>query len=290
MFELVVGRITIGRGTENSLALPDDRKVSRLHASIEDYGAGWSIRDLGSRNGTYVNGSRLWAERGLRSGDEIRVGGTVLRYESSRAPKHEASVTLPEDWNQGTVTVLFTDAVGSTELRTSRGDDAAHRVLRAQSELIRKKIVMHGGREVKETGDGVMAAFASARRAVTCAADIQRTLHDHKREVSEAELAVRIGVNSGDVSEERGDLFGAAVNAAARVAANAQGGEILVSGVVKQLAGRVPGVSFVDRGWFRLKGFEERWQLFEVAWGSDSDAAAAIEEADTVRWPRRGTS
>jgi pSer/pThr/pTyr-binding forkhead associated (FHA) protein len=93
MVELETGRVTIGRGTENSLPLPDDQRVSRLHASLEDYGAGWSIRDLGSRNGTYVNGSRLLAEQGLRPGDQITIGDTVLRYESSRALL-EARATL----------------------------------------------------------------------------------------------------------------------------------------------------------------------------------------------------
>jgi class 3 adenylate cyclase/tetratricopeptide (TPR) repeat protein len=182
---------------------------------------------------------------------------------------------LPEELTEGTVTVLFTDAVGSTELRTTQGDEAAHRVLRGQDELIRKQIAAHSGREVKGTGDGVLAAFGSARRAVTCAAEIQRALEEQSRQNRDANVAVRIGVNSGEVSEEGGDLFGAAVNAAARVAAKAKGGEILVSGVVKQLAGKVPDVSFVDRGRFRLKGFDERWQLFEVVWQAAGPAIAA---------------
>jgi pSer/pThr/pTyr-binding forkhead associated (FHA) protein len=94
---LGTGRVTIGRGIENTLALSDDLKVSRLHASLDDYGAAWSIEDLGSRNGTYVNGSRLWAKQGLRPGDEIRVGDTVIRYESDLAPEYEASATLLDE-------------------------------------------------------------------------------------------------------------------------------------------------------------------------------------------------
>jgi hypothetical protein len=123
----------------------------------------------------------------------------------------------------------------------------------------------------KGTGDGVMARFASARRAVICAAGIQLALEESNRERGDASVAVRVGVNSGEVNEEADDIFGTAVNAAARVAAKAKGGQILVSGVVKQLAGQVPGISFVDRGRFRLKGFDERWQLFEVIWKREAE-------------------
>ena len=177
-----------------------------------------------------------------------------------------------EPYLHGTVTVLFTDVVRSTELHESRGDNAARRILRTQAELIRAQLIAHGGREVKGLGDGVMAAFASARSAVESAAGIQRALAEHNRTRPEEHVEVRIGINSGDASEEHGDLFGAAVNAAARVAAKAKGGEILVSSVVRELAGQVPDLSFVDRGRFRLKGFEGRRQLFEVAWQRPSDS------------------
>jgi class 3 adenylate cyclase/tetratricopeptide (TPR) repeat protein len=183
---------------------------------------------------------------------------------------------LPEDLTEGTVTVLFTDVEGSTELRARLGDQTAHELLRANEQLIRQEITSHGGRDVKGLGDGVMAAFGSARRAVACAAGIQRALEQHNREHLDENVAVRIGVNSGEVSEEGGDLFGTAVNAAARVAAKAKGGEILVSGVVKQLAGKVPDVLFVDRGRFRLKGFDERWQLFEVGWKREREPIAPV--------------
>jgi DNA-binding transcriptional ArsR family regulator len=73
-------RLTIGKAPSNDVAVGGDRLVSRLHASLERYRAGWCVRDLASRNGTFVNGERIWAERPLRHGDEIRVGKTRLVF------------------------------------------------------------------------------------------------------------------------------------------------------------------------------------------------------------------
>jgi class 3 adenylate cyclase/tetratricopeptide (TPR) repeat protein len=176
--------------------------------------------------------------------------------------------TAGEEILEGTVTVLFTDVQGSTEMRTQRGDEAAGSILRAQEELVRSQVEAHSGREVKGLGDGFLVAFGSARKAVSCAVAIQTAIQKHNRSHPEQQVLVRIGLNSGEVSQEDGDLFGAAVDAAARVTAKAKGGEIMVSGVVKQLAGKVANANFVDRGRFRLKGFDDRWQLFEVCWES----------------------
>jgi hypothetical protein len=73
-------RLTIGRSEDNGLALPQEPLVSRLHAVLERFGPGWCVRDLGSRNGTWVNGERIVGERALRSGDEIRLGSARLRF------------------------------------------------------------------------------------------------------------------------------------------------------------------------------------------------------------------
>jgi class 3 adenylate cyclase/tetratricopeptide (TPR) repeat protein len=193
--------------------------------------------------------------------------------------------TASEEVLEGTVTVLFTDVQGSTEMRNQRGDEAAASILRVGEDLVRGQIEAHSGREVKALGDGFMVAFGSARKAVSCAVAIQKAMHEHNHANPGREVHVRIGLNSGEVSQQEGDLFGAAVNLAARVAAKARGDQILVSGVVKQLAGRVPEAGFVDRGRFRLKGFDERWQLFEVTWehedGHRAAAAAALTPART---------
>src|SRR5437763_1070311 len=169
---------------------------------------------------------------------------------------------LPE----GTVTVLFTDVEGSTELHVVRGDDAAAVMLAARDDLIREQISTHDGVAVKALGDGLMAAFSSARKAVACAVATQRALTDYDSAHPDEPVRVRIGLNTGEVTRREGDLFGAAVSAAARVAAKAQGGQILVPLVVRELAGVMPKVHFANRGRFRLKGFPERWQLFEVVW------------------------
>lgn len=161
--------------------------------------------------------------------------------------------------DEGVVTVMFTDVEGSTELATRLGDAEAQRLLAEEKELVRAEVAKHAGREIDSIGDGFMLAFGSTRRAVSCAIAIQRALDDEP-------LRLRIGLNAGEVIDKAGHPFGGAVNAAARVAGNAKGGEILVSDAVKQLAGTMPGVAFRDRGRFRLKGFPEPWRLHEVLW------------------------
>lgn len=182
---------------------------------------------------------------------------------------------------EGTVTLLFTDVEGSTALTSRSGDAAARALLRSCENLIREQVAKHGGREVKALGDGLMVAFSSARRAVGCAVDIQKALEKESRSSSNG-LRVRMGLNAGEAIHEGDDLFGAAVNAAARIAAAAGGGEILVSEVVKALAGRVPDVDFVERGQVELKGFDESFRLFEVAWKRQTGSLTPFERTPFV--------
>lgn len=180
-----------------------------------------------------------------------------------------------DDLPEGTVTVLFTDIEGSTGLRTRRGDEAAQAIMRAKRDLLRRQVERHSGREVKGLGDGYMVAFSSARRAVDCAAAIQRTTEEHNLNHPDQEIHLRIGLNAGEVLKEEEDLFGAAVNAAARIAARAKGGQVLVSRLVKDLVGPGSDVVFADRGRLALKGLPGRWQLFELAW-REATASASI--------------
>ena len=161
-------------------------------------------------------------------------------------------------------TILFTDVEGSTALTQRLGDAKARAVLRNHERIVREALRAHGGAEVKAMGDGFMASFSSATRALECAVAMQRAFAAHSESAKEP-IRVRIGLNAGEPIAEEADLFGTAVNMAARIAAQAAGGEILASDVVRQLvAGK--GFLFADRGEVELRGFEEPMRLYEVRW------------------------
>ena len=164
----------------------------------------------------------------------------------------------------GLVTILFTDMEGSTALTQRLGDARAREVLREHERMVREALRAHGGSEVKALGDGFMASFSSATRALECAIATQRAFAEHN-ESAEEPIRVRIGLNAGEPIAEAEDLFGTAVNLAARIAAQAAGGEILVANVVRELAAG-KGFLIADRGETALRGFEDPVRLFEVRW------------------------
>jgi len=164
----------------------------------------------------------------------------------------------------GVCTILFTDVEGSTALTQRLGDAKAREVLREHERITRQALRAHGGAEVKAMGDGFMASFSSATRALECAIAMQRAFAACN-ESAEEPISVRIGLNAGEPIAEEEDLFGTAVIVAARVAAHAEGGEILASDVVRQLvAGK--GFLFSDRGDVVLRGFEDPVRLYAVRW------------------------
>jgi class 3 adenylate cyclase len=172
----------------------------------------------------------------------------------------------------GTVhTILFTDVEGSTALTQRLGDAKARDVLRQHERMVREALKAHGGSEVKTMGDGFMASFSSATRALECAIAIQRAFAEHN-DSAEEPIKVRVGLNAGEPIAEDDDLFGTAVNEAARITATAEGGEILVSNVVRELA-KGKDFLFADRGETSLKGFDESVRLFEVRWREEGGGA-----------------
>lgn len=159
-------------------------------------------------------------------------------------------------------TILFTDVESSTQLTETLGDEAARDLLRSHEAVVREALRAHGGTEIKTIGDGFMVSFPSATRAIECAIAIQRALELRKGDLP---VRIRIGLNAGEPVAEGEDLYGSAVNMAARIAGQARGGEILVSDVVRQLvAGK--GFSLADRGPTTLRGFTEPVTIAEVLW------------------------
>jgi len=158
-------------------------------------------------------------------------------------------------------TVLFTDLVGHTEMMSRLGDERGRAVLREHERITRDVLKAHVGTEVKAMGDGFMASFGSVTKAVECAVALQRAFAEREGEP----LSVRVGLNAGEPIEEDGDLFGATVILASRIAAKAEGGEILVADTVRGLCSG-KGFLFADRGEFVAKGFEEPVRVYEVSW------------------------
>jgi DNA-binding NarL/FixJ family response regulator len=192
----------------------------------------------------------------------VRRGEPLLGPEIARRLMRQLSE--PNRALEGTVTILFTDIVGSTDLVERLGDERARAVFRDHDGLLREALGRHAGVEVKHRGDGLMVAFTSARRALRCAVEMQRTLRAWNRDHPDTALGVRIGINTGEVIAEDEDYFGAAVALAARIAAAAGGGQILVSAVSGALAGSEEGWSLVDRGQHSFRGLREPCRVYEV--------------------------
>lgn len=174
-----------------------------------------------------------------------------------------------------TCTILFTDLVGSTQLRTRLGDDDFDVRRRDHDQLLAGAIERQSGEVVKFGGDGVMAVFASAADALSCAVAIQQGVARDRRGDHDA-LEVRVGVSAGDVAEEQGDYHGTPVVEAARLCGVAQGGQVLAADVVRTLAGSRGGHQFAPMGALELKGLQDPLTTWEVAWALDHATEVSV--------------
>jgi adenylate cyclase len=185
-----------------------------------------------------------------------------LDVERTAPPPRAAAVP---DLGDAPVAILFTDMQSSTELTQRLGDTRAQELIRTHNEIVRNALRVNGGSEIKHTGDGIMASFASPSRAIESAIQIQRSFLQHNEERPNAPINVRIGLNAGEPVREQNDLFGQAVQLASRICSQAEPGQILASNVVRELvAGK--GFLFADRGKADLRGFEDPVRLYEVRW------------------------
>ncbi len=305
--------LELGRDCDGLLLM--DPEVSRRHAVLRVEGDALTIEDLGSTNGTSLNGKRLEGAAPIGEADVAQVGsteiravtaaelaagaaevpaargrfatvvsdtdaGAVVRARASqpRTSRQTSIDVVAEAAGQesfdaarlqaegGTVTIVFSDIESSTELAMKLGDTAWFSLLGAHNDIVRRLVREHRGNEVKSQGDGFMLTFPSARAAVRCTSEVQRKLAAHAEEHRGEEIRVRIGIHTGEaISDGGGDLFGRHIIVAARIANLADGGQILASGITKEIAS-TGDFRFGDPRHVSLKGIEGDYTVHEVLW------------------------
>lgn len=237
MSELDVPTLVLHRRNTRAVASRLGRKVAALIPGASFVGL----------EGTSHN---LWDEEPERALAAIgRFLGVDLEVATEAAPD------LP-------IALVFTDLVDSTAITERLGDARARTLMREHDRIIRSACAHFGGTEVKSTGDGFLLSFASVSRALAWAVRVQAALVEHNRDAREP-MHVRIGINAGEPMSADDDLHGAVVNMAARVCAQAEGGQVLVTNVVRELA-TGKGFTFADAGEARLKGFAEPVRLYQL--------------------------
>jgi DNA-binding NarL/FixJ family response regulator len=195
------------------------------------------------------------AVRAAARGDATLSPSVTRRVISAFADDGSPSPSGP-DGDRVLATVMFSDIVSSTERAAAIGDRRWRDVLDRHDEVIRSELERHGGREVKSTGDGVLALFDAPARAIRCAVAIRDAL-------GRDGVEVRVGLHSGEVELRGDDVGGIAVHIGSRVLGSARPGDVVTSSTVRDLVAG-SGIGFDDRGEQELKGVPDRWHLYAV--------------------------
>jgi class 3 adenylate cyclase len=311
--------IEIGRECDGVLLL--DGQASRRHALLTPRGDSVLVEDLGSTNGTLLDGARISSPVVLLPSAIVRVGDTVLQLATSGAPAAAAAATggpsrstivtgtpggaaadapfggpvrgdaagpaairetsidavaravesapppVPAiEGDSGTITIVFSDIESSTQRATSMGDAAWMKVLSAHNEIIKRHVDAWQGTIVKNQGDGFMLTFGGARRALRAMIGVQQDLQQFAEDNPDQGVRVRVGVHTGEVIAEDGDIFGKHVMLAARVGGLAEGGQILLSSLVREIAGARGDLAFGDPAVVALKGIDGEHTVYPLLW------------------------
>jgi len=187
----------------------------------------------------------------------------------------------PKEEPSGPVTVLFTDIAGSTAMTQSLGDAGAQQVVRAHNRIVREALSAHAGKEVKHTGDGIMASFGKTTDSIQASIQMQRETMVHNETNPDLPLHLKIGLNAGEPLAEDNDLFGTVVQLSARIVDKASADQIYVSEIVRGICGG-KDLKFENLGTFPMKGFEEDVTLFEALWRTtDESPEAGADNSET---------
>jgi class 3 adenylate cyclase len=297
-FTLVLDR-RLEFGREGETIVIADSQVSRRHVALQPESDGRAlVCDLDSSNGTTVDGVRVEEPTHVAAGGVVRIGNTTLEIGQADFEARPASYTeiqsqlsdhpptsidlvaesvggevsaqvLGVEHEAGTLTIVFSDIESSTKMAVALGDRAWFDVLQRHHALVSAHVEGHGGRIVKHQGDGYMMCFRSARAALLSSIGIQRDLARSGAADPDRILLVRMGLHTGEVLvDDDGDLFGKHVVVAARIAALAQGGEILVSSLVRQIAEARGDLPFSAPRAVELRGIDGVEMVSSLDWGA----------------------
>jgi len=242
------------------------REVARLRGVLRRQTRGLTRRQRRAKRVKAVVESAV--DTAVRVRDQGVTGLLMSSMEDlarwSQEDRHELVKLAGRD---GMVTILFSDIEDSTTLNERLGDDAWVRLLGSHDRLVHERVNQYGGHVVKSQGDGFMIAFREPADAVRAGIDIQDALSDGAgdRRLRKTPIKVRVGIHCGTAIERDGDLFGKNVAMAARVAAQARGGEILVSDDIRKALRDVEDIVLVEERETELKGLPGVHRLWEVA-------------------------
>ncbi len=251
---------TVGRGADNTIVVQHVQD-SRHHVRIAHDGTGWTVEDLGTKNGTLRNRRLLVGAERLVEGDEFALPELVLTF---RASDETMTVAIRAGGVSATTSFLFADLRDSTRFAGTHGDAAASEVIADYRRIVRAQIARAGGREMTTEGDGFFIVFDSAKRAVECAVAIQRAAAERTRDRPDRPIRVGIGIHAGEPVIQERNYVGLAVNIAARLAQNARAGEILLSDVMRALVKASDVPTMVKRDRISLKGIDEPPDIYAI--------------------------
>jgi class 3 adenylate cyclase/ketosteroid isomerase-like protein len=238
----VVIRATMGGQT---LDIPH-----RLTTVLERRGGGWLFQQI---HLSFANGAQVVGQSFPTNLEAVAdaFGRERVDLQARVAP-------------DGTVTLLFTDVEGSTQMAEQLGDLRWLALLREHNAIVRAQIAQYGGFEVKTIGDAFMVAFGSARRALLCAISIQQEISRYGADHAEHAVRVRIGLHAGEPVREGNDFHGQSVIFASRIAGEASGGEILVSRLLRELTESAGDIRFDAGREVVLKGLTGTHAVYPV--------------------------
>jgi class 3 adenylate cyclase len=284
---LQLGPDPIEIGGDCSGLLLTDAQISRRHIELRRAGDDVIAVDLGSTNGSCVDDVALRGPHRLQPGEVLRIGSSTIRLVVEDRPRPEpnplrtTSIDLVSETvlaGEGdlaalvpapdhTVTIVFSDIEDSTRRAIELGDQMWMNILQIHNAIVRRFVAKHGGREVKTLGDGFMLTFPSARSAILAMTDVQSAVQAYARSKPTEGMSVRVGIHTGEAMPDAGgDLIGHHVILASRIANAARGGEILVSSVVKAIAGSRRDITFGETRNVALKGIDTDQTVHVVEW------------------------